>query len=255
MTTDAFPKMAQARLNLGGREITIVGMAKGAGMIRPDMATMLAFVLSDVKIDADGLQKLAFRAASASFNRASVDGDTSTNDTLLFMASGRAGNSLLTEEELTRLEAAFIEICQKLAAMIVLDGEGARHLIVTRVSGAASFEQAYESCYALAHSPLCKTAFHGCDPNWGRFMSTMGALAGRNDYPLAGESMSLRIGQATVVRDGAWSGGDAERQAAAVMGERIYSLNLDLGIGTHSFWVFTNDLGHEYVRINADYRS
>ncbi|MDR1397413.1 MAG: bifunctional glutamate N-acetyltransferase/amino-acid acetyltransferase ArgJ [Desulfarculales bacterium] len=255
MTTDAFPKMAQARLNLGGREITVVGMAKGAGMIRPDMATMLAFVLSDVKIDAAGLQKMALRAAQASFNRASVDGDTSTNDTLLFMASGRAANPLLTEEEQARLEAAFTEICQKLAAMIVLDGEGAQHLIVTRIKGAASREQAYQSCYALAHSPLCKTAFYGRDPNWGRFTSTMGALAGRHDYPLEPELMSLYIGPDALVSKGVWQGPEAERRAAAIMGDKIYQLTVDLGLGPHEFWIFTNDLGPDYVRINADYRS
>jgi glutamate N-acetyltransferase/amino-acid N-acetyltransferase len=255
MTTDRFPKMAQARLKLGGAEITLLGLAKGAGMIRPDMATMLAFVLTDAHIEQPMLQKLAFRAASASFNRASVDGDTSTNDTLLLLASGLAGNRPLTREDLAGLEAALIEICQKLAAMMVLDGEGAQHLIVVRVNGAASLEQAYQSCYALAHSPLCKTAFHGCDPNWGRFMSTMGALAGRHDYPLAPESLSLDIDSLRLVHKGVWQGMEAEAQAAAIMKEKIYSLSLDLAAGPHCFWIFTNDLGHDYVRINAAYRS
>jgi glutamate N-acetyltransferase/amino-acid N-acetyltransferase len=254
MTTDAFPKMAQAKLNLSGAEITLVGLAKGAGMIRPDMATMLAFVLTDASLEQPDLQKLACRAAAASFNRASVDGDTSTNDTLLLLASGQAANQPLSGQDMADLETALREICQKLAAMMVLDGEGAQHLILARVQGAASPDQAYQSCYALAHSPLCKTAFYGRDPNWGRFMSTMGALAGRHDYPLEPELMSLHIGPSLLVDKGVWQGPEAERQAAAVMGEKIYELTIELGLGSHDFWIFTNDLGHDYVRINADYR-
>jgi glutamate N-acetyltransferase/amino-acid N-acetyltransferase len=255
MTTDAFPKMAGTALELGGKTITITAMAKGAGMIRPDMATMLAFVLSDVAIHAPALQRLTQEAANASFNRASVDGDTSTNDTLLVMANGAAQNSPLKDAELDALQNAVTLLCQKLAAMLVIDGEGAQHLILIKVKQAASKQQAYQSCYAVAHSPLCKTAFYGCDPNWGRLCSTLGALAGREDYPFAQERLSLDIGPTCLVKNGLWQGDRAEAQVAQTMKETIYDITLSLGLGEEEFWVFSNDLGHKYVSINADYRS
>ncbi len=255
MTTDAFAKMAQASLTLGGKKITLLGMAKGAGMIRPDMATMLSFVLTDAAVPAPDLQRMLMAAASASFNRTSVDGDTSTNDTLLVMASGAAGNAPLRAKEMDELQAAITLICQKLAAMLVMDGEGSEHLIVVRIKGAASRAQAYQACYAIAHSPLCKTAFYGRDPNWGRLCSTMGALAGRENFPYQQDKVSILMNEAKLVSQGQWLGAEAESAVASVMQESIYSLTLDLGLGEESFWIFTNDLGHTYVNINADYRS
>ena len=255
MTTDAFAKMAEAKLMLNNKSVTIVGMAKGAGMIRPDMATMLAFVLTDAEIDQPDLQKITHQASSISFNRASVDGDTSTNDTLLVLASGRAGNGPLDENALADLQAAISEVCQKLAAMLIMDGEGAQHLILVRVKGAASAPQADESCYAVAHSPLCKTAFNGCDPNWGRLLQTLGAVAARNDFPLQPDRTNVNIGGVDLAVNGLYAGREAEQKVAAIMQEKIYDITLNLNLGEHSFWIFTNDLGHEYIRINADYRS
>jgi len=257
MTTDAFPKMARATAVIAGREISIVGMAKGAGMIRPDMATMLSFVLTDAAAAPAALRLALGQAAEVSFNRASVDGDTSTNDTLLLLASGRAGNPELTPEspELAAFTAALTQVCQALAAMLVADGEGAGHLVLLRVTGAPDAEQARSHCYAIAHSPLCKTALAGNDPNWGRIVSTAGAECGRRGWPYDMARLNLWIGEHQICRDGLYAGMEAEKGAAAVMQEPRYQIRLDLGLGAGEFWLFTSDLGHDYVTINADYRS
>lgn len=255
MTTDAFAKMAEASFTLGGEKITLLGMTKGAGMIRPDMATMLSFVLTDARINANDLQRIITAAAGASFNRASVDGDTSTNDTLLIMASGAADNASLTNDELDRFQQEVTIICQKMAAMMVLDGEGAEHLILVKTTGAANMEQAYQSCYAIAHSPLCKTAFYGCDPNWGRLCSTLGALAARENYPYSQDRLAISIGGVPLLKDGLYQGTEAESKIAKIMKEQIYDITIDLNLGREEFWILTNDLGHQYININADYRS
>jgi glutamate N-acetyltransferase/amino-acid N-acetyltransferase len=232
-------------------------MAKGAGMIRPDMATMLSFVLTDAAASPAALAQILAPAAGQSFNRASVDGDTSTNDTLLLLASGQAGHPRLGpgDSGLGELGAAVTRVCQDLAAMLVSDGEGASHLIRVLVSGAPSPEQARAHCYAVAHSPLCKTAFAGQDPNWGRLLSTLGAEAGRQDWPYAPQQVNLWVGDSHLCQDGLYGGAQAEARAAQVMRQPRYQIHLDLGLGQHGFWVLTSDLGHEYVNINADYRS
>jgi glutamate N-acetyltransferase/amino-acid N-acetyltransferase len=257
MTTDAFHKMARAEAMVYGKKVAVLGLAKGAGMIRPDMATMLAFVLTDAAAGPEALKAIIGPAAEQSFNRASVDGDTSTNDTLLMLASGKAGNPWLTpgDHELAALAATVTKVCQELAAMLVADGEGAGHLIRVRVTGAPTVEQARATCYAVAHSPLCKTAFAGRDPNWGRLFSTAGAEAGRRGWPFAPERFSLWIGEALLAREGLYTGETAEQKAAAVMKRNRYEIRMELGLGAEEFWVLTNDLDHEYIRINADYRS
>lgn len=257
MTTDAFVKMAQETITLGGREVRVVGLAKGAGMIRPDMATMLAFVLTDAAADQKALRTVIGTACEASFNRASVDGDTSTNDTLLLLASGQAKNPELgiASPELPELAGAVTRVCQQLAEMLVADGEGASHLIRVRVTGGHSASQARHLCYAVAHSPLCKTAFTGGDPNWGRIVSAAAAESQRRDQPFSLDRCKLFIGDAQILSDGVYTSAEAEAQAAVVMKRHRYEVHLDLGLGGAEYWVLTSDLTHEYININADYRS
>lgn len=257
MTTDAFKKMAEASVTIQGRPVSVVGLAKGAGMIHPDMATMLAFVLTDAAVSSPALQKALEIAVDLSFNRASVDGDTSTNDTLLLWASGKAGNAELQAEdpELAVLAAAVSKVCQELAAMLVADGEGAGHLIRVVVTGAESDQAARRTAFAIAHSPLCKTAFAGRDPNWGRLLSTAGAEAARRGLGFAEEKCSLWIGDALIAQNGLYTSAQAEEEAAQVMQRERYQIRLDLGLGSGQFWVYTSDLDHKYIEINADYRS
>ncbi|MFH2126110.1 MAG: bifunctional glutamate N-acetyltransferase/amino-acid acetyltransferase ArgJ, partial [Pseudomonadota bacterium] len=257
MTTDAFKKMATASAVIQNQPVTVVGFAKGAGMIHPDMATMLAFVLTDAAASTPALQKALNIAVELSFNRASVDGDTSTNDTLLLLASGKAGNRELQADdpELAVLTAAVTKVCQELAAMLVADGEGAGHLIRVVITGAESDEAARHTAFAIAHSPLCKTAFAGRDPNWGRLLSTAGAEAARRGHSFAEEKCRLWIGDALIAENGVYTSAQAEEEAARVMKRERYQVRLDLGLGQGKFWVFTSDLDHKYIEINADYRS
>jgi glutamate N-acetyltransferase/amino-acid N-acetyltransferase len=257
MTTDAFKKMAKAEVVIHDRPVTVVGLAKGAGMIHPDMATMLAFVLTDAAASAPALKKALNIAADLSFNRASVDGDTSTNDTLLLWASGKAGNPELQPDdpELAVLTAAVGKVCQELAAMLVADGEGAGHLIRVVVTGAESDDAAKHTAFAIAHSPLCKTAFAGRDPNWGRFLSTAGAEAARRGLGFSEEKCNLWIGEALISESGVYTSAQAEEEAAQVMKQARYQIRLDLGLGQGQFWVLTSDLDHKYIEINAEYRS
>jgi glutamate N-acetyltransferase/amino-acid N-acetyltransferase len=257
MTTDAFKKMAEVSVTIQDRPVTVVGLAKGAGMIRPDMATMLAYVLTDAAASSEALRKALEIAVDLSFNRASVDGDTSTNDTLLLWASGKAGNPELQveEPELAVLAAAVTKVCQELAAMLVADGEGAGHLIRVVVTGAESDEAAKHTAFAIAHSPLCKTAFAGRDPNWGRLLSTAGAEAARRGFGFTEEKSSLWIGEAFIAEKGIYTSVQAEEAAAQVMKQDRYQIRLDLGLGQGQFWVLTSDLDHKYIEINADYRS
>jgi len=257
MTTDAFKKMARRRTMVGGREVTVLGMAKGAGMIRPDMATMLCFLLTDAAASPQALAGVLAEAVEVSFNRISVDGDTSTNDTVLLLASGKADNPALApgDPELAWLGGAVTAVCQELAAMIVADGEGAGHLVRVRVSGAATAGQARGLAYAIAHSPLVKTAFTGGDPNWGRVLAAAGAESARAGHAFAPDKCAIYFGGVAVAREGAAVGPEAEQRAAEVMAGPRYELRLDLGLGGGEFWVLTTDLTEDYIKLNADYRS
>ncbi len=247
MTTDAFPKMAEAR---AGAHV-VVGIAKGAGMIEPHMATMLAFLLTDAPLTPSELKAMLTEAVEASFNRISVDGQTSTNDTVIAMASGE------TEAPVDRqgLAKGFNRVCQELAAMIVADGEGAGHLVGVEVDGAASEAEARAFAYAIARSALVKTAIAGGDPNWGRIVSAMGAAAGRRGLEFNPERVDVWIGGHKVVEAGLGLGPEAEERAAEAMKAPRYAIRVELGIGNGRWWVLTSDLTHEYVSINADYRS
>ena len=257
MSTDAFAKMAETTAEVGGRQVKVVGLAKGAGMIRPDMATMLAFVLTDAAASPTALRAAVVNAAAASFNRITVDGDTSTNDTLLLLASGAAKNPELgpASPDLPALADAVTKVCQDLAAMMVADGEGAGHLVRVVVSGCHQAAQAKRLAYAIAHSPLCKTAFTGCDPNWGRILSAAAAESQRRGYLFNPRRCALWIGDAQILEDGRYTSAQAEAEAAEVMQRHRYQVRLDLGLGGADHWVLTTDLTHEYININADYRS
>ncbi len=241
MTTDTRPKVRQARRD----GVRVAGAAKGAGMIHPNMATMLGFVFTDAKVDAPTLQSLWARVVDRSFNAITVDGDTSTNDTALVFASGHV------EVDVEVLEALLTEVAVELARDIVRDAEGATKGVEITVSGAADDAQARLAANAIALSPLVKTALHGEDPNWGRII----AAAGRSGASFEPEALQLWIGEALLYAEGRWQGPDAEAATHATMCTPEYAIRLDLGAGSASRTVFTCDFGAGYVRINADYRS
>jgi glutamate N-acetyltransferase/amino-acid N-acetyltransferase len=251
LTTDIGPKVAAARFRLGGRLGRIVGFAKGAGMIHPDMATMLAFVMTDAPATPEYLRAALHRAADGSFNAISVDGDTSTNDTVLLMASGRlAGPPLAGGAEAADFERALAAVCGELAWRIVRDGEGATRVMDVYVRGAASSRDARLAAHAVATSPLVKTALHGGDPNWGRIL----AAVGRSGARFSARRTSLSAGGLCLVSGGE-PGRYRERDAARVFARERVPLTIDLGAGAASARVLASDLGHDYVTLNADYRS
>jgi glutamate N-acetyltransferase/amino-acid N-acetyltransferase len=254
MTTDTFPKMATRTVRLGGRAVTLNGIAKGAGMIAPDMATMLAFLFTDAALPAPVLRPLLKEAVAGSFNCITVDGDTSTNDTVLLFATGAAGNKAprsAADPALKAFRKALNEVALELAQMIVRDGEGATKFVAVTVSGAASDAAARRIALAVANSPLVKTAIAGEDANWGRIVMAVGK---------AGEKASrdrLRIaigGVPVAVRGGAVPGYDEAPVAAHMKGREI-AIAVDVGVGRGKATVWTCDLTHDYIAINADYRS
>ncbi|MFH0825822.1 MAG: bifunctional glutamate N-acetyltransferase/amino-acid acetyltransferase ArgJ [Pseudomonadota bacterium] len=253
MTTDLVPKTAVVEGSLSHCSIKLVGAAKGSGMIAPNMATMLAAVLSDVRVDIGFLRECLAEACEVSFNRITVDGDTSTNDTLVVMTGGASDAADLGSAELDRRTFATMlaRVCTDLARQIVLDGEGATKVVTIRVRGARGKPDATRIARVIAESPLVKTAFHGEDPNWGRVL----AAAGRAGVEFDPRVVDLFIGPVAVLHDGAPVEGDWERSAHAVMQEREWEAVLDLKSGQAEAELLTTDLSEEYVGINADYRS
>ncbi len=248
LTTDVGPKVAQASFTLGGKRGRLVGVAKGAGMIHPNMATMLGFVMTDAAIAPALLQRSLKTAADQSFNAISVDGDTSTNDTVLLLASGKLGNE--PDADLAYFQRALDGLCRDLAWMIVRDGEGATRVMELEVTGAKTERDAKLAAHAIATSPLVKTALHGGDPNWGRIL----AAVGRSGARFSIRRISLSAGPITLVRDGQ-PAPYQERDAAKVFARERVPLHVDLGGGTARAVVLSSDLGHDYVALNADYRS
>ncbi len=248
LTTDIGPKVAQASFSIGGKRARIVGVAKGAGMIHPNMATMLAFVMTDAAIPVTALQRALKEAVDQSFNAISVDGDTSTNDTVLVMASGAIGNA--ANADLAGFQKALNTICRNLAWMIVRDGEGATRVMELEVSGARSDRDARLAAHAVATSPLVKTALHGGDPNWGRIL----AAVGRSGARFSVRKVSLEAGNVTLVRDGE-PAEYREKDAARIFAKERVPLRLNLGAGNATAVVLASDFGHDYVSLNADYRS
>ncbi|MBF0428304.1 MAG: bifunctional glutamate N-acetyltransferase/amino-acid acetyltransferase ArgJ [Magnetococcales bacterium] len=254
MTTDTFPKLSSRSCELQGHSITLIGMAKGAGMIRPDMATMLAFLFTDAAVAPKVLQTLLDRAVEYSFNSITVDGDQSTNDTALLFASGQAGNRVLEDADdpsIAPLARALVEVCQELAWAIVRDGEGATKFVAVTVTGAASEVEAKQAAMAVANSPLVKTALAGSDPNWGRILAAVGA----SGVALQPDAVSLWLGDVRVLASGERAAEYTEESGAAVMAAEEITIRLDLAVGSASRTVWTCDLTHEYISINADYRS
>lgn len=255
MTTDTRPKQIGVRVALPGGEVTIAGMAKGSGMIHPDMATMLSVLTTDAVISPVVLDELLRGAVDRSFNRISVDGDTSTNDTVLVLANGASGVTVEDNASLTAFREGLNHVCLILAQAIVRDGEGATKFITLQVTGAREEGEALRVARAIATSPLVKTAFAGGDPNWGRIL----AATGRSGVDLEPDQLTLWIGEGEVadlqlVRDGTPTTCD-ESHAAQVFATPEIAVRLDLGMGEKTVTFWTCDLTHEYININSEYRT
>lgn len=250
LTTDIGPKVARATFVVGGRRGTIVGIAKGAGMIHPNMATMLAFVMTDATASPPFLKQALREATDASFNAISVDGDTSTNDTVLLMASGKLPGSVETGSGADAFRAALRDVCRQLAWMIVRDGEGATRVMDVQVVGARSTRDAKLAAHAVGTSPLVKTAVYGGDPNWGRIL----AAVGRSGARFSTKRVSLTAGPVTLVHNGE-PAQYREKDAAKVFARERVPITIDLASGSASASLMVADLGHDYVSLNADYRS
>ncbi len=251
MTTDTVPKMLSRSVSIGNTACTITGVAKGAGMIRPDMATMLCFVATDAAAAPEILQQMLQTATDQSFNRITIDGDTSTNDTVLLMAGGASGAQILHQEEIDRFQEVLNEMLAELARMIVKDGEGATKLVEVVVRGADSPAAARTVADTVAHSNLVKTALFGEDANWGRIL----AAVGRSGVSVRPEHIDVYFDAVQMVAGGRDAGGDAEVRATGVMRQPEFTITIDLNAGSHSAAVWTCDFSVDYVKINADYRS
>ena len=255
MTTDTVPKGASRRIVVDGVAVTVTGIAKGAGMIHPDMATMLAFMATDAPIDARVLDELVCEIADVSFNGATVDGDTSTNDSFVIAATGKAGLAPIrsaTDPRFGPVRAALEAVAVDLAQAIVRDGEGATKFIAIRVEGGRDAGECRRIAFAIAHSPLVKTAFFASDPNLGRIVCAIGNAAARDVDP---GGVSFWLDDVLVVDRGGRASTYTEEQGQRVMKQTEIAVRVDLGRGASRATVWTCDLSHDYVSINADYRS
>lgn len=254
MTTDLAPKESSAKISVGSKTVTVGGCAKGSGMIHPNMATMLCFVTTDAAISKAALKDLTKRAADASFNRITVDGDSSTSDMLIVMANGASGAAVIekpTGKKFAQLLTAVTEVCVDLAKKIVVDGEGATKFVTVRVTGAAKEKEAALVARSIATSNLVKTALFGEDANWGRILMAAGNAGVKFDPA----KISLRISGAPVFADGGLVSDDWEQGVAPLLKARDIELALDLGQGDKEADVWTCDLSYDYVKINGDYRT
>ena len=254
MTTDTYSKMAYRTITLGGKEVNLMGMAKGSGMIMPNMATMLAFIVTDAQIGFLELHNCLKKGVAKTFNRITVDGDTSTNDMVLVMANGVAGNKWIDDQnpkDQKLFEETLEDVLRELAMKIVADGEGATKCITIRVCGAKEAEEAEQMARTVANSSLVKTAFFGQDANWGRIVAAMGRC-GVRFHP---EQVDIAFGSVVVVKNGIGQGAEAERQAANILQQKNITVSIDLKDGNACEEVYTCDLSVDYVKINADYRT
>ncbi len=254
MTTDTVRKIAQTTLVIGGRQVNILGMAKGAGMIMPNMATMLAFIMTDARIIFSELQRSLAIGAERTLNRITIDGDTSTNDMVLVMANGTAENPLIDGDSFDEQQAfqnALEKVLKDLALQIVSDGEGATKTITIRVCGAKEDEDAEKIARTIATSSLVKTAFFGEDANWGRIIAAMG----RSGVKLSPESIDIAFGEVMIVKNGLAVGKVAEEAATKVLKEKNILVCVDLHAGAGCSEIYTCDFSIDFVKINADYRS
>ena len=255
MTTDTLPKAASQQISIGGKTVTITGISKGAGMIRPNMATMLGFVATDAVITPALVQALVKDAADESFNRITIDGDTSTNDSFVLIATNQAGHAPITQlasGDGKALRDAVVAVSRQLAQAIVRDGEGATKFIAVRVDGGASDAECRQVAYAIAHSPLVKTAFFASDPNLGRILAAVG-YAGIDD--LDQTRIDLFLDDVLVAKNGGRHPDYREEDGQRVMKQSEITVRVDLHRGAASTTVWTCDLSYDYVKINADYRS
>ena len=250
MTTDTVPKAFSRKVALKSGETTVTGIAKGAGMIRPDMATMLAFVATDAAVPRAELQKMVKRAAERSFNCITIDGDTSTNDSFVLIATG-AGPKASSAKDLAKLEQAIVEVCEKLAQAIVRDGEGATKFVTVRVERGRGARECRRIAYAIAHSPLVKTAFFASDPNLGRIL----AAVGNAGIALDTARVDLYLDEVLVAKGGGRSPGYREALAIAAMKKPEFTVRVVLNRGRFDATLWTCDLSFDYVKINAEYRT
>jgi glutamate N-acetyltransferase/amino-acid N-acetyltransferase len=253
MTTDTRPKMARAKVKLDGQDVTVAGIAKGSGMIHPDLATLLVFLFTDAAATPKILKICLRQALTKSFHRITVDGDTSTNDTLLLLAGGKAGNAVIQGEgkAMAALGEAVSQVMGDLARQVVADGEGARHVFRVKVLGAATQGEATKAARTVALSPLVKTAMAGEDVNWGRIMAALGRAGARFDP----ERVEIAFDSQTVVQDGQGLGPAAEAAAQQVIKAGPFTVIIHLHAGGYADYYDTCDFTEDYIRINADYRS
>jgi glutamate N-acetyltransferase/amino-acid N-acetyltransferase len=254
MTTDTVPKLVSRRVTLTGGPVVVTGIAKGSGMICPDMATMLAYVATDAAVAQPLLQSMLDDVVARTFNCITVDGDTSTNDACILMASGASGSAVESREseDGRLLTDAVRGVCAQLAEMIVRDGEGATKLVRVRVQSAASDAEAHRVAFTVAHSPLVKTALFASDPNWGRILAAVGR-AGVDDFDISG--VRIWLDQVCIVSNGGRDPDYTEAAGQAVMDQDEIAIRIDLGRGGICVEVLTCDLSYDYVKINAEYRS
>ncbi|NAT57620.1 bifunctional ornithine acetyltransferase/N-acetylglutamate synthase [Pseudomonas syringae pv. actinidifoliorum] len=255
MTTDTLPKGASRQFTHDGVTITVTGISKGAGMIRPNMATMLGYIATDAKVSQSVLQDLIRDGANKSFNRITIDGDTSTNDCCMLIATGQADLPEITEAKGLLFEAlkkAVFDVCMEVAQAIVRDGEGATKFVTVEVNGGGNHQECLDVGYAVAHSPLIKTALFASDPNWGRILAAVGR-AGVPDLDVS--KIDVFLGGVCIASQGCRATTYTEEQGSAVMAEAEITIRIELGRGDCSETIWTTDLSHEYVKINAEYRT
>jgi glutamate N-acetyltransferase/amino-acid N-acetyltransferase len=251
MTTDTVPKLAARTCRIDGHDITLVGMAKGSGMIQPDMATMLAFVCTDAGVSPTILKEMLTKGVNHTLNRITIDGDTSTNDSIFLMASGVSGAEIKTPDQVGCFQEVLDDLLLELAKSLVRDGEGATKLAEIRVIGADTDADAYKVAITVANSPLVKTALFGQDANWGRVI----AAAGRAGVTFDPEKVSVAFDDVVIVEDGQWTGNRMEDRISKVIQQSEFAITIDLGQGPGTDRVFTCDFSLDYVHINADYRT
>ena len=254
MTTDTRPKATSRQVQIGGETITITGIAKGAGMIKPNMATMLGYVATDAPVAPEALQELLSAAVNCSFNRITVDGDTSTNDACVLVATGLANIDTIDKQgpHYELLADAITSVCIDLAQGLVRDGEGATKFVTVQVGSAAEEDEALAVAYTIAESPLVKTALFASDPNWGRLLAAIGR-AGVDTLDVS--RVEVRLNDVLIAENGCRAGSYTEEQGAAVMEAEEITIAVELNRGRESATVWTCDLSHDYVRINAEYRT
>jgi len=255
MTTDTLPKGASSQLEIDGHSVTITGIAKGSGMIHPNMATMLAYIATDAAIESDLLQSMVEQVVAHSFNRITIDGDTSTNDSFVVIATGKSTlpNLIVGESSAARqFMMALEEVALELAHKMVRDGEGATKFVTIKVTGAESSVEALNVAFTVAHSPLVKTALFASDPNWGRILAAIGRSEVDNlDVSL----VKILLDDVVIVESGGRASSYSEELGQEVMDRDEIVISIDIGRGDASETVWTTDLSHEYVQINAEYRT